>query len=214
MSLTVLLGLLLASGGFPLVRSTCPSQCSCFYHNLSDGSRARWVCVLLSQLYLIHAMHFSPLEMWCTCAFLIFAYSTFITLHRLHIVGYDIYLHRKYLFIYSYFSRLSLRVLKYGNFNSVYFFSQFNQENNIFRFHCAIWVHFDANNDLTIFFFLTSICSVSQRPLVLKIRSALAFKSLIIALYSCFLCVLQERDLQRSRDFPGARHFPRRHLET
>ncbi len=33
-------------------------------------------------------------------------------------------------------------------------------------------------------------------------------------LYSCFLCVLQECDLQRSRDFPGARHFPRRHLET
>ncbi|XP_016323306.1 leucine-rich repeat, immunoglobulin-like domain and transmembrane domain-containing protein 1a [Sinocyclocheilus anshuiensis] len=43
MSLTVFLGLLLASGGFPLVRSTCPSQCSCFYHNLSDGSRARSV---------------------------------------------------------------------------------------------------------------------------------------------------------------------------
>lgn len=43
MSLIVFLGLLLASGGFPLVRSTCPSQCSCFYHNLSDGSRARSV---------------------------------------------------------------------------------------------------------------------------------------------------------------------------
>ncbi|TRY56793.1 hypothetical protein DNTS_035608 [Danionella cerebrum] len=36
-------GALLASGGFPVVRSTCPSQCSCFYHNLSDGSRARSV---------------------------------------------------------------------------------------------------------------------------------------------------------------------------
>uniref|UniRef100_A0A8C2ARG7 Leucine-rich repeat, immunoglobulin-like domain and transmembrane domain-containing protein 1 n=1 Tax=Cyprinus carpio TaxID=7962 RepID=A0A8C2ARG7_CYPCA len=43
MSLTVFLGFLLASCCFPLVRSTCPSQCSCFYHNLSDGSRARSV---------------------------------------------------------------------------------------------------------------------------------------------------------------------------
>uniref|UniRef100_A0A8C1S658 Leucine-rich repeat, immunoglobulin-like domain and transmembrane domain-containing protein 1 n=1 Tax=Cyprinus carpio TaxID=7962 RepID=A0A8C1S658_CYPCA len=43
MSLTVFLGLLLASCGIPLSRSTCPSQCSCFYHNLSDGSRARSV---------------------------------------------------------------------------------------------------------------------------------------------------------------------------
>ncbi|XP_064173301.1 leucine-rich repeat, immunoglobulin-like domain and transmembrane domain-containing protein 1 isoform X1 [Anguilla rostrata] len=30
-------------GVFPLVRSSCPSQCSCFYHNLSDGSKARSV---------------------------------------------------------------------------------------------------------------------------------------------------------------------------
>ncbi|XP_073729433.1 leucine-rich repeat, immunoglobulin-like domain and transmembrane domain-containing protein 1a [Misgurnus anguillicaudatus] len=45
MSLTFFLGLLLASGGVPLVRSSCPSQCSCFYHNLSDGSRARSVVI-------------------------------------------------------------------------------------------------------------------------------------------------------------------------
>ncbi|KAG7462437.1 hypothetical protein MATL_G00184820 [Megalops atlanticus] len=28
---------------FPLAQSSCPSQCSCFYHNLSDGSKARSV---------------------------------------------------------------------------------------------------------------------------------------------------------------------------
>ncbi|XP_061084676.1 leucine-rich repeat, immunoglobulin-like domain and transmembrane domain-containing protein 1 [Conger conger] len=33
----------LSVGVFPLVRSSCPSQCSCFYHNLSDGSKARSV---------------------------------------------------------------------------------------------------------------------------------------------------------------------------
>ncbi|KAL7889953.1 hypothetical protein AOLI_G00022110 [Acnodon oligacanthus] len=43
MKLALLLGLLLISGEFPLVWSSCPSQCSCFYHSLSDGSRARSV---------------------------------------------------------------------------------------------------------------------------------------------------------------------------
>ncbi|XP_051507791.1 leucine-rich repeat, immunoglobulin-like domain and transmembrane domain-containing protein 1 [Myxocyprinus asiaticus] len=43
MSLTVVLGLLFVASGFSLVRSSCPAQCSCFYHNLSDGSRARSV---------------------------------------------------------------------------------------------------------------------------------------------------------------------------
>ncbi|XP_066536075.1 leucine-rich repeat, immunoglobulin-like domain and transmembrane domain-containing protein 1a [Hoplias malabaricus] len=40
-----LLGVLLLFvwGGFPLVWSSCPTQCSCFYHSLSDGSRARSV---------------------------------------------------------------------------------------------------------------------------------------------------------------------------
>ncbi len=107
MSLTVFLGLLLACGGFPLVRSTCPSQCSCFYHNLSDGSRARWVCVLISPVFNSCNAFFSPLEMWCTCAFLIFAYSTSITLHRLHIYTQKILI---YIFIRI---LVSFRVLKY-----------------------------------------------------------------------------------------------------
>ncbi|XP_033882566.2 leucine-rich repeat, immunoglobulin-like domain and transmembrane domain-containing protein 1 [Acipenser ruthenus] len=33
----------LALGGLPLVCSSCISHCSCFYHNLSDGSKARSV---------------------------------------------------------------------------------------------------------------------------------------------------------------------------
>ncbi|XP_030628736.1 leucine-rich repeat, immunoglobulin-like domain and transmembrane domain-containing protein 1a [Chanos chanos] len=43
MMFAILWGVLLAPSAFPLVRSSCPSQCSCFYHNLSDGSRARSV---------------------------------------------------------------------------------------------------------------------------------------------------------------------------
>ncbi|CAI5654215.1 leucine-rich repeat, immunoglobulin-like domain and transmembrane domain-containing protein 1a [Oreochromis niloticus] len=43
MFLVLLLGLYVATGQlFPPV-SACPSQCSCFYHNLSDGSKARSV---------------------------------------------------------------------------------------------------------------------------------------------------------------------------
>nr|XP_046215141.1 leucine-rich repeat, immunoglobulin-like domain and transmembrane domain-containing protein 1 [Oncorhynchus gorbuscha] len=37
------LGLYLATGAFPSSVSACPSQCSCFFHNLSDGSKARSV---------------------------------------------------------------------------------------------------------------------------------------------------------------------------
>ncbi|XP_062851311.1 leucine-rich repeat, immunoglobulin-like domain and transmembrane domain-containing protein 1a [Trichomycterus rosablanca] len=43
MMLFVLLALLLVSGILPVVLTSCPSQCSCFYHNLSDGSKARSV---------------------------------------------------------------------------------------------------------------------------------------------------------------------------
>ncbi|XP_033836167.1 leucine-rich repeat, immunoglobulin-like domain and transmembrane domain-containing protein 1a [Periophthalmus magnuspinnatus] len=39
----LLVGLYLASGGLFSAVSCCPSQCSCFYHNLSDGSKARSV---------------------------------------------------------------------------------------------------------------------------------------------------------------------------
>ncbi|GAA6111137.1 leucine-rich repeat, immunoglobulin-like domain and transmembrane domain-containing protein 1a [Tachysurus ichikawai] len=39
----VFFALLLASGGFPPAQTSCPSQCSCVYHNLSDGSRSRSV---------------------------------------------------------------------------------------------------------------------------------------------------------------------------
>ncbi|XP_039857146.1 leucine-rich repeat, immunoglobulin-like domain and transmembrane domain-containing protein 1a [Simochromis diagramma] len=43
MFLVLLLGLYVATGQlFPPVNA-CPSQCSCFYHNLSDGSKARSV---------------------------------------------------------------------------------------------------------------------------------------------------------------------------
>ncbi|KAM9477087.1 leucine-rich repeat, immunoglobulin-like domain and transmembrane domain-containing protein 1a [Clarias gariepinus] len=43
MMVIVFFALLLASGGFPPAQTSCPSQCSCLYHNLSDGSRARSV---------------------------------------------------------------------------------------------------------------------------------------------------------------------------
>ncbi|XP_028845452.1 leucine-rich repeat, immunoglobulin-like domain and transmembrane domain-containing protein 1a [Denticeps clupeoides] len=43
MSLVAVWAALLVTGGFPVAWSSCPSQCSCFYHNLSDGSRARSV---------------------------------------------------------------------------------------------------------------------------------------------------------------------------
>ncbi|XP_062376372.1 leucine-rich repeat, immunoglobulin-like domain and transmembrane domain-containing protein 1a [Sardina pilchardus] len=43
MFLTSVLSFLVVIGGLPLVWTSCPSQCSCFYHNLSDGSRARSV---------------------------------------------------------------------------------------------------------------------------------------------------------------------------
>ncbi|XP_068424550.1 leucine-rich repeat, immunoglobulin-like domain and transmembrane domain-containing protein 1a [Clinocottus analis] len=43
MFLVLLLGLYTATGGLLSPVSSCPSQCSCFYHNLSDGSKARSV---------------------------------------------------------------------------------------------------------------------------------------------------------------------------
>ncbi|XP_044069680.1 leucine-rich repeat, immunoglobulin-like domain and transmembrane domain-containing protein 1a [Siniperca chuatsi] len=43
MFLVLLLGLYLATGELVFPVSSCPSQCSCFYHNLSDGSKARSV---------------------------------------------------------------------------------------------------------------------------------------------------------------------------
>ncbi|XP_074531929.1 leucine-rich repeat, immunoglobulin-like domain and transmembrane domain-containing protein 1a [Halichoeres trimaculatus] len=43
MFLVLLLGLCAAAGELVSPVSSCPSQCSCFYHNLSDGSKARSV---------------------------------------------------------------------------------------------------------------------------------------------------------------------------
>ncbi|XP_070833689.1 leucine-rich repeat, immunoglobulin-like domain and transmembrane domain-containing protein 1a [Chaetodon trifascialis] len=43
MFLVLLLGLYVAIGELVSPVSSCPSQCSCFYHNLSDGSKARSV---------------------------------------------------------------------------------------------------------------------------------------------------------------------------
>lgn len=43
MFLVLLLGLYVAAGELLSPVSSCPSQCSCFYHNLSDGSKARSV---------------------------------------------------------------------------------------------------------------------------------------------------------------------------
>ncbi|XP_040906226.1 leucine-rich repeat, immunoglobulin-like domain and transmembrane domain-containing protein 1a [Toxotes jaculatrix] len=43
MFLVLLLGLYVATGDLASPVSSCPSQCSCFYHNLSDGSKARSV---------------------------------------------------------------------------------------------------------------------------------------------------------------------------
>uniref|UniRef100_A0A672GXJ2 Leucine-rich repeat, immunoglobulin-like domain and transmembrane domain-containing protein 1 n=1 Tax=Salarias fasciatus TaxID=181472 RepID=A0A672GXJ2_SALFA len=43
MFLVLLLGLYVAAGELFSPVSSCPSQCSCFYHNLSDGSKARSV---------------------------------------------------------------------------------------------------------------------------------------------------------------------------
>ncbi|XP_054886246.1 leucine-rich repeat, immunoglobulin-like domain and transmembrane domain-containing protein 1a isoform X3 [Poeciliopsis prolifica] len=43
MLLVLLLGLCVATLELPSPVSSCPSQCSCFYHNLSDGSKARSV---------------------------------------------------------------------------------------------------------------------------------------------------------------------------
>ncbi|XP_063348329.1 leucine-rich repeat, immunoglobulin-like domain and transmembrane domain-containing protein 1a [Pelmatolapia mariae] len=43
MFLVLLLGLYVATGQLFSPVSACPSQCSCFYHNLSDGSKARSV---------------------------------------------------------------------------------------------------------------------------------------------------------------------------
>nr|XP_046258101.1 leucine-rich repeat, immunoglobulin-like domain and transmembrane domain-containing protein 1a [Scatophagus argus] len=43
MFLVLLLGLYVATGELVSTVSSCPSQCSCFYHNLSDGSKARSV---------------------------------------------------------------------------------------------------------------------------------------------------------------------------
>ncbi|XP_022619441.1 leucine-rich repeat, immunoglobulin-like domain and transmembrane domain-containing protein 1 [Seriola dumerili] len=43
MFLVLLLGLYVATGALVSPVSSCPSQCSCFFHNLSDGSKARSV---------------------------------------------------------------------------------------------------------------------------------------------------------------------------
>ncbi|XP_031161947.1 leucine-rich repeat, immunoglobulin-like domain and transmembrane domain-containing protein 1a [Sander lucioperca] len=43
MFLVLLMGLYVATGELLSTVSSCPSQCSCFYHNLSDGSKARSV---------------------------------------------------------------------------------------------------------------------------------------------------------------------------
>ncbi|XP_045927376.1 leucine-rich repeat, immunoglobulin-like domain and transmembrane domain-containing protein 1a [Micropterus dolomieu] len=43
MFLVLVLGLYVATGVLVSPVSSCPSQCSCFYHNLSDGSKARSV---------------------------------------------------------------------------------------------------------------------------------------------------------------------------
>ncbi|XP_022068040.2 leucine-rich repeat, immunoglobulin-like domain and transmembrane domain-containing protein 1a [Acanthochromis polyacanthus] len=43
MFLVLILGLYVATGELFSPVSSCPSQCSCFYHNLSDGSKARSV---------------------------------------------------------------------------------------------------------------------------------------------------------------------------
>ncbi|XP_039995774.1 leucine-rich repeat, immunoglobulin-like domain and transmembrane domain-containing protein 1a [Xiphias gladius] len=43
MFLVLLLGLYVATGELVSPVRSCPSQCSCFYHNLSDGSKARSV---------------------------------------------------------------------------------------------------------------------------------------------------------------------------
>ncbi|XP_061794756.1 leucine-rich repeat, immunoglobulin-like domain and transmembrane domain-containing protein 1a [Nerophis lumbriciformis] len=43
MFLVLVVGLYAATGGLFATVSCCPSQCSCFYHNLSDGSKARSV---------------------------------------------------------------------------------------------------------------------------------------------------------------------------
>ncbi|KAM7385547.1 hypothetical protein PAMP_001628 [Pampus punctatissimus] len=43
MFLVLLLGLYVATGHLVSPVSSCPSQCSCFYHNLSDGSKSRSV---------------------------------------------------------------------------------------------------------------------------------------------------------------------------
>ncbi|XP_041644829.1 leucine-rich repeat, immunoglobulin-like domain and transmembrane domain-containing protein 1a [Cheilinus undulatus] len=43
MFLVLLLGLCVATGELFSPVSSCPTQCSCFYHNLSDGSKARSV---------------------------------------------------------------------------------------------------------------------------------------------------------------------------
>ncbi|XP_032397123.1 leucine-rich repeat, immunoglobulin-like domain and transmembrane domain-containing protein 1a [Etheostoma spectabile] len=43
MFLVLLMGLYVATGELLSPVSSCPSQCSCFYHNLSDGSKARSV---------------------------------------------------------------------------------------------------------------------------------------------------------------------------
>ncbi|XP_010902252.2 leucine-rich repeat, immunoglobulin-like domain and transmembrane domain-containing protein 1 [Esox lucius] len=43
MFVVFILGFYLVSGALPSQVSACPSQCSCFFHNLSDGSKARSV---------------------------------------------------------------------------------------------------------------------------------------------------------------------------
>ncbi|KAG7334039.1 hypothetical protein KOW79_002446 [Hemibagrus wyckioides] len=55
MMVIVFFALLLASGGFPPAQTSCPSRCSCLYHNLSDGSRARSVICNDPEIFLVPA---------------------------------------------------------------------------------------------------------------------------------------------------------------
>ncbi|XP_017318741.1 leucine-rich repeat, immunoglobulin-like domain and transmembrane domain-containing protein 1a [Ictalurus punctatus] len=55
MMVIVFFALLLASGGFPPAHTSCPFRCSCLYHNLSDGSKARSVICNNPEISLVPA---------------------------------------------------------------------------------------------------------------------------------------------------------------
>ncbi|XP_071336631.1 leucine-rich repeat, immunoglobulin-like domain and transmembrane domain-containing protein 1a [Trachinotus anak] len=55
MFLVLLLGLYVAAGELISPVSSCPSQCSCFFHNLSDGSKARSVICNDAEISLVPA---------------------------------------------------------------------------------------------------------------------------------------------------------------